>query len=168
MKDKKWGKQVGEVSLSWFIALHLSLVVNSLAGVASKLAGRQEFLSVKFCLCYGMVLAITFAFALAWQQVLKHMSLTFAFTNKPITIIWGLIWGVVVFHETVTWKMILGSAVILFGIMIGVSGESSGSEDQAESNKAAASGQSSAAALKEAESAPGNLQESGKISKGGV
>jgi drug/metabolite transporter (DMT)-like permease len=71
-----------------------------------------------------MVLAITFAFALAWQQVLKHMSLTFAFTNKPITIIWGLIWGVLVFHEHVTWKMILGSAVILLGIMVGVSGDS--------------------------------------------
>ena len=50
------------------------------------------------------------------------MSLTFAFTNKPITIIWGLIWGVTVFQERVTWKMILGSAVILLGIMIGVSG----------------------------------------------
>ena len=122
MQKKNRGALVGEVSLKWFIALHLALVVNSLAGVASKFAGRQKFLSFKFMLCYGMVLVITFVFALAWQQLLKHMSLTFAFTNKPITIIWGLIWGVTVFQERVTWKMILGSAVILLGIMIGVSG----------------------------------------------
>jgi drug/metabolite transporter (DMT)-like permease len=49
------------------------------------------------------------------------MSLTFAFTNKPITIIWGLIWGVTIFREQLSWKMILGSVVILIGIMVGVS-----------------------------------------------
>ena len=123
MQENKKKGVIGEVSVKWFIALHLSLLLNSLAGTASKIAGRQKFLSFRFILCYGMVLAITFAFALAWQQILKHMSLTFAFTNKPITIIWGLIWGVLVFKETVTWKMILGSAVILFGIMVGVSGD---------------------------------------------
>ncbi len=112
---------VGEVPVKWFILLHLSLILNSLAGTASKLAGRQKFLSFKFMFWYGVMLFITFAFALAWQQILKHMSLTFAFTNKPVTIIWGLIWGVTIFHETLTWKMLLGSAIILVGIIIGVS-----------------------------------------------
>lgn len=111
-----------EVPLLWFFFLHVSLVINSLAGAASKMAGRQDFLSLGFCFYYGLVLAITFAFALVWQQILKHMSLTFAFTNKPITILWGLLWGVVFFGESMTWNKILGSVVILAGIMIGVSG----------------------------------------------
>lgn len=111
-----------EVPLKWFLILHLSLVVNSMAGAASKMAGRQKFLSLGFCFYYGMVLFITFAFALVWQQVLKNMSLTFAFTNKPITMVWGLIWGVMIFKEQITWNMLLGSAVILVGIIIGVSG----------------------------------------------
>lgn len=111
-----------EVPLKWFIILHLSLVVNSMAGVASKMAGKQKFLSLGFCFYYGLVLFITFAFALVWQQVLKNMSLTFAFTNKPITMIWGLIWGTMIFREKITWNMLLGSAVILVGIIIGVSG----------------------------------------------
>lgn len=117
---KKRGKL--EVSLGWFLILHLSLIVNSMAGAASKMAGRQKFLSLKFFFFYGLVLAITFAFALVWQQVLKHMSLTFAFTNKPITMIWGIIWGVLIFQEKVTWNMLLGSGIILAGIIIGVSG----------------------------------------------
>ena len=121
MKEQKKGRFVGEVTLKWFLLLHLSLIVNSLAGTASKLAGRHEFLSFGFLFWYGVMLLITMAFAVAWQQILKHMSLTFAFTNKPITIIWGLIWGVGIFHETLSWKMILGSAIILIGIVVGVS-----------------------------------------------
>ena len=121
MKKSKTGRYVGEVPLKWFILLHLSLVVNSLAGTASKLAGREKFLSFGFLFWYGVMLMITMAFAFAWQQILKNMSLTFAFTNKPVTIIWGLIWGVWIFHEVLTWKMVLGSAVILIGIIVGVS-----------------------------------------------
>ncbi len=121
MSGEKKTRFVGEVPLKWFVLLHLSLVVNSLAGTASKLAGRHKFLSFGFLFWYFMMLLITMAFAVAWQQILKHMSLTFAFTNKPITIIWGLIWGVSIFRETLSWKMILGSAIILVGIIVGVS-----------------------------------------------
>ena len=111
-----------EVPWKWFLILHLSLIVNSTAGIASKMAGRQKFLSFGFCFWYGLVLVITFMFALVWQQVLKHMSLTFAFTNKPITVIYSLIWGATVFGENVSPKMVIGSLVILAGIIIGVSG----------------------------------------------
>lgn len=111
-----------EVPLKWFLILHLSLIVNSLAGAASKMAGRQKFLSLKFCFYYGLVPLITFAFALVWQQVLKHMSLTFAFTNKPITMIWGILWGILIFQEAFTWKKMLGTVIVLMGIIIGVSG----------------------------------------------
>ena len=121
MKKTDKGRFVGEVPLKWFILLHLSLILNSLAGTASKLAGRQKFLSFKFMFWYGVMLFITMAFAVAWQQILKNMSLTFAFTNKPITILWGLVWGVMIFRETLTWKMMLGSAIILIGIIVGVS-----------------------------------------------
>ena len=86
------------------------------------MAGRQEFLYLKFFFYYGLVLFITFAFALVWQQVLKHMSLTFAFTNKPITMIWGIIWGVMIFQEVFTLKKLLGTIIVLVGIIIGVSG----------------------------------------------
>lgn len=112
-----------EVSPLWFLALHLSLVVNSIQGVFSKLAGREKALSPKWFLFFGLMFLAMLLFALAWQQVLKHMSLTFAFTNKPVTIIWGLLWGIVIFGERVSWNMILGSVVILIGIMVGVSGK---------------------------------------------
>ena len=110
-----------EVPWKWFVILHLSLIVNSLAGVASKMAGRQKFLSASFVIYYGLVLLITFVFALVWQQVLGHMSLTFAFTNKPITVIYSLIWGAFIFKEHVSRRMVIGALVIIAGIIIGVS-----------------------------------------------
>lgn len=82
-------------------------------------------MSLKWILCFGMMFLTMLVFALAWQQVLKHMSLTFAFTNKPITIIWGLVWGITVFGEHVSPNMVIGSIVILIGIMVGVSGGAS-------------------------------------------
>ena len=115
-------RQKLEVPFKWFVILHLSLLLNSMAGVMSKFAGKQDFLSLKFFFFYGLVLLFTFLFALIWQQVLKNMSLTFAFTNKPITIIYALIWSVVIFGEHVTPRMVIGALVILTGIVIGVSG----------------------------------------------
>jgi drug/metabolite transporter (DMT)-like permease len=79
-------------------------------------------MSLPFIFFFGMIGLSMVVFAVAWQQVLKHMSLTFAFTNKPITVIYALIWGVLIFHEKVTLKMVIGAAVILAGIVIGVSG----------------------------------------------
>ena len=117
--EKKRGR---EVAPFWFLALHLSLVINSIQGVFSKLAGKEKFMSLRWIMFFGFMFLTMLVFALAWQQVLKHMSLTFAFTNKPITIIWGLVWGVVIFGEHVTIRMAVGSAIILAGIMVGVSG----------------------------------------------
>lgn len=119
---EKKKKGIGETTAGWFLALHLSLVVNSIQGVFSKLAGREKAWSGRWILYFFLMFLAMLIFALAWQQILKHMSLTFAFTNKPITIVWGLLWGVVIFGEHVTWNMIVGSLVILIGIMIGVSG----------------------------------------------
>ena len=121
LKNKR-DKQKLEVPFRWFVILHLSLLLNSMAGVMSKFAGKSDFLSLKFFFFYGLVLVFTFLFALIWQQVLKNMSLTFAFTNKPITIIYALVWSVIIFGEHVTPKMVIGALVILAGIVIGVSG----------------------------------------------
>ena len=152
MKKTDKGTFVGEVPLKWFILLHLSLVLNSLAGTASKLAGRQKFLSFKFMFWYGVMLLITMSFAFAWQQILKNMSLTFAFTNKPITIVWGLIWGVMFFRETLTWKMVLGSAIILVGIIVGVSDGGASAGEKTDSAGSMREAQEKLAAGREVES----------------
>ncbi len=110
-----------EVPLMWFGLLHISLLLNSMSGVMAKLAGRYDVLSRGFCMFYGLDLLFVFIQALVWQQVLKHMSLTFANMNRPISIIYSLIWSTFIFRETITPRMLLGALIIMAGIILGVS-----------------------------------------------
>lgn len=112
-----------EIPLFWFFILHLTLILNSTTGVVSKFAGRAKFMSIRFILLYFLLMMICVSFAILWQQVLKRMSLTFAFMNKPITVIYSLLWGKFLFKEQVTPKMIIGAIVIMIGIVIGVSND---------------------------------------------
>ena len=112
-----------EIPLFWFFILHLTLFLNSTTGVVSKFAGRAKFLSIRFFLLYTLLMMICISFAILWQQVLKRMSLTFAFMNRPITVIYSLLWGKFLFKEQVTPKMIIGAIVIMIGIVIGVSND---------------------------------------------
>lgn len=112
-----------EIPLFWFFILHLTLFLNSTTGVVSKFAGRAKFLSIRFFLLYTLLMMICISFAILWQQVLKRMSLTFAFMNKPITVIYSLLWGKFLFNERVTLKMVIGAIVIIIGIVIGVSND---------------------------------------------
>ncbi|MBB5218419.1 drug/metabolite transporter (DMT)-like permease [Treponema rectale] len=83
-----------------------------------KFAAKLDFLSLKFIAVYCGVFFILGIYALLWQQVLKHISLTTAIANKSITIIWGLIAGYFLFHESITKTKILGAILILCGIFI--------------------------------------------------
>ncbi len=112
-----------EIPLFWFFILHLTLILNSTTGVVSKFAGRAKFMSIRFILLYFLLMMICVSFAILWQQVLKRMSLTFAFMNRPITVIYSLLWGKFLFKEQVTPKMIIGAIVIMIGIVIGVSND---------------------------------------------
>ncbi len=123
LPEKAGKKHKLEVPWKWFLILHISVLLNSMSGVASKMAGRYPLMSMGFLFYYGLDLLLIFAFAIVWQQVLGHMSLTFAITNRPVRVIYSLIWSVLIFRERVTPLMVVGVLVILTGVVIGVSGD---------------------------------------------
>lgn len=100
------------------IALHLLLICYSLSGILSKLAAAQPFLSPKFCLCYGGIIAILGVYALAWQQIIKRLPLTTAFANKAVTVVWGLVWGLLIFRESITPGKLAGAALVVAGVVL--------------------------------------------------
>lgn len=101
-----------------FVCLHILLVVYSLGSVASKTAAAEAFLSFRFCLFYGLNILALGIYAIVWQQLLKHISLTTAFCNKAVTIAWGMLWGVLIFSETITWNMIVGAVIVIAGVVM--------------------------------------------------
>lgn len=117
--EKKEKRLTGKIV--WMLLLHILLLMYSLSDIASKLAAGQEFLSPKFILLYGAVIAILFVYAVFWQQILKKIPLITAYANKSVTIIWGMFFGAVLFQEEITWNKILGAAIIIIGVYFVVS-----------------------------------------------
>lgn len=115
--------------IKWFFVLHMIIFVYSISGICSKTAAQYDFLSFKWIIFYGIVICILGFYALAWQQVLKHLPLITTYANKAVTTLWGLVWGFIVFHEQITIQKIVGAAIVIVGVYLVVSGDESVKED---------------------------------------
>lgn len=113
LKEKRPTKPI------WFLILHLIIGFMSLGGVLSKLASREAFMSLPFIGYYAAEIFILFAYAVLWQQVLKHIPLTVAFCNKAVGMIWTTLWGVFLFKEGIpSVYQICGIAIVLIGVVL--------------------------------------------------
>lgn len=101
-----------------FVLLHVLMLIYSLDGIMSKLAGAVPFLSFKFILYYGILIVILGIYAIGWQQVIKRLPLTTAFANKAVTVVWGIIWGALVFKEQITVGKVVGAVLVITGVVI--------------------------------------------------
>ena len=101
-----------------FLALHLLLFLFAGTTVLSKLAAGEEFLSPRFCLFFGGEFVLLGIYALGWQQILKRLPLTVAYTNKAVTLLWSLVFGALLFHETVSLKQLIGCALAVAGVVL--------------------------------------------------
>lgn len=100
------------------VLLHIMLMIYSMSGICSKLAAGQKFLSMKFCLYYGLIILLLGFYAIGWQQIIKKMPLTAAFANKAVTVVWGIIWGFVFFKEPITPGKVVGAVLVIAGIVM--------------------------------------------------
>lgn len=105
-------------NLKTYILLHALLLFYSAGGICSKFAANQELFSFKFFLFYGLLLFTLFIYAIFWQQVIKNLPVSVAYSNKAITVIWGMMWGALVFGEQITVFNIIGALIIIAGILI--------------------------------------------------
>lgn len=98
--------------------MQLSALVFSLSNICSKLAAFEPVLSEKFLFLYGSSLAIMVIYAIMWQKILSRVSLITAYSNRLMSMVWGVVWGMVLFHETIRWQTALGTCVIIIGLYI--------------------------------------------------
>ena len=103
---------------SSYIFMHISFVVYSFVSVLSKVAAKQGLFVPAF---FGFTVLVFFAlvvYALLWQQVLKRFSLIKAYSNKGVVVVWNLLWAFVFFGELITLENLIGSAIIIAGIVL--------------------------------------------------
>ena len=112
--------------------LHIIILMYSFEGIAAKMAAKHEFLSKEWIFFYGIVIVILGFYAIAWQQILKHLPLVTAYANKAVTTIWGIVWGALIFHEFQDGfpiSRLIGAIVIIVGVYLVVTGEEEQSHD---------------------------------------
>lgn len=108
----------GKSNIKIYFFLHVLLLLYSLGGIFTKEAGKCEFLSWKFILCYVGLLFILGVYALGWQQIIKRIPLTTAFANKAVTILWGIILGALCYHEEISIGKLVGAFIVVVGVIM--------------------------------------------------
>lgn len=117
------------------VLLHIMLMVYSMSGICSKMASRQDLLSLRFILYYAGVIVLLAVYAVAWQQIIKRIPLTLAYANRAVTVVWGLVWGMIFFHEQVTVGKAVGAMLVVAGVVFYALADNKQSDDKAEECK---------------------------------
>ena len=103
-----------------YIQLHLNILLFSLTSVFSKFASiqynRHGLRSPMLYVFLFLMIANCGIYAIAWQQVIKKFSLSTAYANKSVYLLWSQIWAVFIFHESLSARNIIGLLVVLFGV----------------------------------------------------
>ncbi len=123
METDKENSKNRNVKFGDLIFLHLVLLIYTFGSIFSKNAASYDFLSLGFCVFYGLVLIVSVIYAFLWQKVLKRLPLIMAYANKAITVIWGLVWGLLFFKEDISICNGIGAIIIIFGVYLVVTGE---------------------------------------------
>ncbi len=102
------------------LMLHGTLLLYSVISIFAKLAGlymaeTDWFRTLLFLGLEGFTLVV---YSVLWQQVLKRMALSFAYSNKGICTLWTALFGLIFFGETLTWGKALGILVVLIGVLL--------------------------------------------------
>ena len=107
-----------KLSLKAILAIQGVVIIFTMGGVCSKMAGGQEFLSPGFILFYGGQILVLAVYALLWQQIIKRVDLSVAYVNRAMAILWSMIWAVLFFGEKITLQNVIGVVLVLAGTII--------------------------------------------------
>lgn len=86
--------------------------------VCNKYASMHEFMSMQYILGIVAAVVVLGIYAIAWQQILKRISLTDAYMFKGTSLIFVLLFSVLIFQESITWTNLLGVVVIIIGTLL--------------------------------------------------
>lgn len=112
------GKRTVKASTVLYLALIGVNLVYACTSIFTKLASRQEMLSWSYLLCILGAFAVMGLYALLWQQLIARMPLSTAYMFKGTSLIFVLLFSVLLFGEGITWTNVLGSVIIIAGIVL--------------------------------------------------
>ncbi len=107
-------------TLRGMLLLHGTLFLYAVVSVFAKLAGNnmaaQE--APRTLLFLGLEVLALLAYSILWQQTLKRMPLSFAYSNKGVCTLWTALFGLLFFGEKLTLGKAVGIVVVLIGVCL--------------------------------------------------
>lgn len=113
MKDQKRKFQIKDI-----LMLQIVFFIYSINSVVAKFASAQEPFSLNFILLYGLELCVLGVYALLWQQLIKRMELSVAYSNKAVVLLWAMVFGALLFKEQITLAKVAGILLVIVGIVV--------------------------------------------------
>ena len=113
MKDQKRKFQIKDI-----LMLQIVFFIYSINSVVAKFASAQEPFSLNFILLYGLELCVLGVYALLWQQLIKRMELSIAYSNKAVVLLWAMVLGALLFKEQITLTKVAGILLVIVGIVV--------------------------------------------------
>ena len=108
-KDKNWP--------IWLVLVGINFIY-ACTYVCMKKASVFEFLSSPYVLWTVCAVIIMGIYALLWQQILARIPLSTAYVFKGTSLIFVLLLSVLLFGEGITLKNVIGSVIIVSGILL--------------------------------------------------
>ena len=86
--------------------------------ICTKMASRQEILSWPYLLWITGSIGVMGLYALLWQQIIARMQLSTAYMFKGTSLVFVLLISALLFGETISVDNIIGSIIIIVGIVL--------------------------------------------------
>ncbi len=77
-----------------------------------------SFVAIITNVFYLVSFSLFFVRSVIWQLVLKHLPLSIAYPAVSLNMVLLLIFGYLLFDETISWNNILGTLVMLMGVIM--------------------------------------------------
>ena len=101
----------------WLALIGINLVY-ACTYICMKTASPYAFLSAPYILWVVGAIGVMGVYAVLWQQVLVRVPLSTAYMFKGTSLIFVLLLSALLFHEGITWQNVLGSFIIVSGIVM--------------------------------------------------
>ena len=116
--DKVMKNQKKKFQIKDILMLQIVFFIYSINSVVAKFASAQEPFSLNFILLYGLELCVLGAYAILWQQLIKRMELSVAYSNKAVVLLWAMVFGAFLFKEQITLTKVAGILLVIVGIVV--------------------------------------------------
>lgn len=103
--------------VAYFSLIGVNLIY-ACTSIFTKMASQQEPMSFPYMLWIAGAVGVMGVYAMLWQQVISRMPLSTAYMFKGTSLVFVLLFSALLFGEAITLNNVVGSAIIVLGIVL--------------------------------------------------